>query len=287
MVKYTVRSGDTLSRIAKQFGVTIEALVAWNHIKNPNLIYVGQVLEIPGAVPGQLPFPKKGLAMATNYPQDLIALRVGWYYTWGWNRETLNGVPAIPMCRQFENPRERNVPVLLFGNEPNAIEPWGHPATPKEAALATMTVQRDNPFSRLVVGGVAADDWRVAGGWGSGINWLRSFLTEYRKLAGRPFSHALACHVYTQDNTAWAIARLREYRALWAGEMWLTEWGVLSGNPVSFRAILDYAWPRFTRISPYTNRQPHTGEGWEISRGVELVGQDGQLTATGREWVKQ
>ena len=51
---YTVKPGDTLSAIAKQFKTTVEALVASNGIKNPDIIRVGQVLTIPGATPNQL-----------------------------------------------------------------------------------------------------------------------------------------------------------------------------------------------------------------------------------------
>lgn len=45
---YVVQPGDTLSAIAVRFGTTVQALVALNNIANPNLIYVGQVLTIPG-----------------------------------------------------------------------------------------------------------------------------------------------------------------------------------------------------------------------------------------------
>ncbi|MCA9960313.1 MAG: LysM peptidoglycan-binding domain-containing protein, partial [Anaerolineales bacterium] len=45
---YTVQAGDTLSALAQRFGTTVEAIVAANNITNPNLINVGQVLEIPG-----------------------------------------------------------------------------------------------------------------------------------------------------------------------------------------------------------------------------------------------
>lgn len=46
---YTVRSGDTLSAIAAAHGVSYQALIAANpQIENPNLIYPGQVLTIPG-----------------------------------------------------------------------------------------------------------------------------------------------------------------------------------------------------------------------------------------------
>ena len=41
---YTVKSGDTLSAIANDFGVTVDQLVRWNNISNPNLITIGQIL---------------------------------------------------------------------------------------------------------------------------------------------------------------------------------------------------------------------------------------------------
>jgi LysM repeat protein len=46
--RYTVQSGDTLSAIARRFGVTVQAIMAANGLTNPNLIFVGQVLIIPG-----------------------------------------------------------------------------------------------------------------------------------------------------------------------------------------------------------------------------------------------
>jgi LysM repeat protein len=46
-VTYTVKRGDTLSSIAKQFGGTIAELVAANHIVDANTLVQGQVLVIP------------------------------------------------------------------------------------------------------------------------------------------------------------------------------------------------------------------------------------------------
>jgi LysM repeat protein len=46
--EYTVKSGDTLSKIAATYGVTAQALAAANNISNPNNIFLGQVLTIPG-----------------------------------------------------------------------------------------------------------------------------------------------------------------------------------------------------------------------------------------------
>ncbi|HEX6147362.1 MAG TPA: LysM peptidoglycan-binding domain-containing protein, partial [Acidimicrobiia bacterium] len=47
-VDYTVERGDTLGRIAKDHGVSVSALAEANNLSNPNLIYPGQVLTIPG-----------------------------------------------------------------------------------------------------------------------------------------------------------------------------------------------------------------------------------------------
>ena len=44
--QYTVRRGDTLSEIALKYNTTVKRLVEMNGIKNPNLIYPGQVLVI-------------------------------------------------------------------------------------------------------------------------------------------------------------------------------------------------------------------------------------------------
>lgn len=43
---HTVKSGDTLSAIAKRYGTTVNRLCAWNGIKNPNKIYAGQRLRV-------------------------------------------------------------------------------------------------------------------------------------------------------------------------------------------------------------------------------------------------
>ena len=45
---YTVKSGDNLTKIANKVGTTVQVLVDLNNIKNKNLIYVGQVLKLPG-----------------------------------------------------------------------------------------------------------------------------------------------------------------------------------------------------------------------------------------------
>ena len=45
-VWYTVQKGDTLTKIARKYGVTVDYLVELNNISNPNLIYPGQKIRI-------------------------------------------------------------------------------------------------------------------------------------------------------------------------------------------------------------------------------------------------
>lgn len=46
---YTVRGGDTLSGIALRHGVSVGELAEANHISDPDRIFVGQTLRIPGS----------------------------------------------------------------------------------------------------------------------------------------------------------------------------------------------------------------------------------------------
>ena len=43
---YTIKAGDTLSRIAGMFGTTVDDLCRLNNIKNPNLIYAGHTIRV-------------------------------------------------------------------------------------------------------------------------------------------------------------------------------------------------------------------------------------------------
>ncbi|WP_316851622.1 LysM peptidoglycan-binding domain-containing protein [Pedobacter agri] len=44
---YTVIQGDTLSRIAKKFGVPLNSLIALNSLADPNRLLIGQQLQVP------------------------------------------------------------------------------------------------------------------------------------------------------------------------------------------------------------------------------------------------
>lgn len=64
---YVVQPGDNLFRIALKFGLTTDVVARANNIFNPNAIYVGQVLCIPGGVVYPPPPPPPPPSACTWY----------------------------------------------------------------------------------------------------------------------------------------------------------------------------------------------------------------------------
>ena len=58
-MSYTVRSGDTLTSIASRLGTSVDALARANGIRNQNLIFVGQVIDLNATAPAQAPEPSR------------------------------------------------------------------------------------------------------------------------------------------------------------------------------------------------------------------------------------
>lgn len=79
---HIVQRGETLAQIAYRYGTTVQAIAALNNITNPNLIYVGQCLQIPGGAPPPPPPPGCTIVHVVQRGEYLkqIAARygVGW-----------------------------------------------------------------------------------------------------------------------------------------------------------------------------------------------------------------
>ncbi len=85
--RYTVIPGDTFYSIAQLFRVRIEALAVNNpHIPNPNVIFPGDVLCVPGLIPfpcctslqsrGRVPFGTGGVAFVNVGPRGGQAVSI-------------------------------------------------------------------------------------------------------------------------------------------------------------------------------------------------------------------
>ena len=88
---YRVRSGDTLSLIARANGVSVSNLMAWNNLTNPDYLEVGWRLRVrPNAsgstsVTAPTPAPTSGRAQATiNDPEIKVNTTITNNVVWNW-----------------------------------------------------------------------------------------------------------------------------------------------------------------------------------------------------------
>lgn len=92
-ITYEVVRGDTLSDIAMKFNTNYKLIAEYNHISNPNLIHVGQILKIPRVVSPKATYyiVRKGDTLSD------IALRynTNWKVIYEKNKETIGNNPDL------------------------------------------------------------------------------------------------------------------------------------------------------------------------------------------------
>jgi hypothetical protein len=307
---YLVQPNDSLYRIGVKLGVNWQSLAQYNNLFS-TIIYSGQCLNVPGGVsapaPVAAPAPDNGTSAANvaqpaplaaplppvtasgskgvalldwHHMEDIDRLGASWYY--GWGEYCKDDGRCVNMVRSMQAPRacyDR----LLVGNEPNAREPFGHPIDPASAATAVLAIENQCPGTKLIVGNVSADDWNTAGGWGNGAAWLAAFLANYQAQSGRAFSQTLGVHCYTTDGANYCINRFAQMRAVYAGEMWVTEFNTQHGDTIQFtrllQAINSYG---YSAYAVYTNR--NDGASYDLP-GTAMVLSDGNLTNNGQVYA--
>lgn len=128
----TVAAGDTLRKIADRCYTTVAALQLANGISNPNLIYIGQVLVMPGAL------------LRGNGVTDIYIVKHG---------DTLKTL-AADFNTTFEillslNPGIVNPNLIYEGQRMNVPTPGSILPTPVPAGVQVYVVQRGDTMKNI------------------------------------------------------------------------------------------------------------------------------------------
>ena len=109
---YTVKPGDTLWLIAQRLDVTVTELVRANNLDNPNILFAGQVLNVP-ATNGAIarPWPQVHTAFARHSTATVIDVETGLSFTvrrYG----GINHADVEPLTVA-----DRNIMFRIYGNQ--------------------------------------------------------------------------------------------------------------------------------------------------------------------------
>ena len=128
----TVTSGDTLRKIADRCYTTVSALQLANALNNPNLIYVGQVLVMPGAL-------LKGNGVTDIYivkRGDTLKTLAADFNT------TIAGLLSL-------NPGIANPDLIYEGQRLNIPVAGSIPPTPQPNGSQVYTIQRGDTMKKI------------------------------------------------------------------------------------------------------------------------------------------
>lgn len=87
---YVVQAGDTMFSISQRYAITLTALIQANNVYAPYIIYVGQVLVIPGTSGGTTP-PAGYTKYVVKQGEYLVSIARQYGLSW-WTLATVNGV---------------------------------------------------------------------------------------------------------------------------------------------------------------------------------------------------
>lgn len=199
---YTVQPGDWLSKVARQFNVSNEAIIGANPGIVPNLLVPGQSLVIPGssgAVPSypqinpipppsiapipvprgpfvRLPVPHVPFVPYTSPPaaRKYTVLPGEWFYAIA--RKFGVSVDALEAANPAVNPGTiypglvLNIPAVAGGSPPPPIGPGPRPTNPGSTPVPVPTqvgAKTSTPIPTSAGGVVRADTF----GYGTQVNW--------------------------------------------------------------------------------------------------------------------
>ena len=114
---YTVQAGDTVSQIAYQHGTTVNDIVAQNQLSNPDLIYVGDKLEISTPAVNHSDYTQAPVKTPAQTPvEQPKAPQV----------QKLQTQPVQSAQRQVQKPQAKNQQVQQPQAQPQVQQPQGN-----------------------------------------------------------------------------------------------------------------------------------------------------------------
>ncbi len=135
-----VQPGDTLTAIANRYGLSVERIVALNHLPNANRIYAGQQLQLVPAASAPAVPPAPTAAPATGGATHVV--RAGEHLT-GIARHYGTTITAIVIANQLPNPSFIRVGQQLIipsaSGAPSASAPAAPAAPPATTTAPAVT----------------------------------------------------------------------------------------------------------------------------------------------------
>lgn len=220
---YTVKLGDTLASIAEAHGVTLAALISANGITDPDTLWVGQKLLIPGPPPGSsLPPERPGEIKYTVQPGDTLGQIARRFNT---------TAAAIARVNRITSPN-----LIYVGMELNIPAPsWTAPTYPGQVTRFVVSISQQRCW--LYRGNTIVADWVCS--------------TGQPGAATRPGTYFIQSKIPVAYGSAWNIWMPYWLGIYWAGgsengihgipydaDSGWRLWEGYVGTPVTFGCIL-------------------------------------------------
>ena len=236
--KHVVKQGDTLWKLAKAAGVSLEAIIAANpHLKNPNVLLTGEVVYIPK--PGA-----KGLNMPAN-PEAAAKL--------GGKKSTApiekHAVEEIAVEEQKpEKAETAESESIKFPEKPEAAEVAEKPFPPEKAAVEE-SFEKAGAAEKVEAEKVAAEKTEYPG-------LMKPMMTEEAEKMANPYTSPFTLPMMESQPTEHPFAQ-QPVPPIMAGEhypeipSWPMDWGSFPGEAGGAKKDADM--PAYPGISPATD----------------------------------
>ena len=124
----TVRSGDSLSKIAAEYGVSVSALMSLNGITDPDRLSVGQQLTIPGSMPPTSTLPPLVVTVVSGDSLSGIAAAQGVTVSALMDANGITNPNLLSVGQELRIPGRFAPPIYSIDYGPVVVDGrgWGH-----------------------------------------------------------------------------------------------------------------------------------------------------------------